>query len=99
MEIKFATKDLEALYTDEEGAERYPSEVVSAFFRRVDLIRGAVDERDLRAMKSAHFEKLEGTERYSMRLNRQWRLELSFEPPKGNNKAAVIIQISNHYGD
>ena len=99
MEIRFATSDIEELYTEEKGAERYPPEVVSAFFRRVDLIRNAIDERDLRALKGVRFEKLRGSDRYSMRLNRQWRQELVFDPPQGTDKAAVIIQISKHYGD
>lgn len=99
MEFRFATRDLEALYNDEKGAERYPPEVVSAFFRRVELIHNAADERDLRSLKGARFEKLIDADRYSMRLNRQWRLELTFDPPQGPDKAVVIIQISKHYGD
>lgn len=99
MEIRFADNNLEALYTEEKGAERYPSEVVDAFFRRIELICNAKDERDLRALKSAHMEKLSGESRYSMRLNKQWRLEFQFDPPRGDNKAVVVIRISKHYGD
>jgi proteic killer suppression protein len=99
MEVRFATSDIEQLYTEGKGTERYPSEVVSAFFRRVELIQNATDERDLRALKGVRFEKLRGSDRYSMRLNRQWRLEFAFERPHGTDKAAVIIEISKHYGD
>ena len=100
MEIRFATTDLEELCESEKGAESYPPEVVEAFFDRISVIDDAVDERDLRALKSLHFEKLKGhSNRYSMRLNRQWRLILSFEPPKGPEKAVVVIEISKHYGD
>ena len=99
MEIRFATKDLEALYTTEQGAARYPVAVVEAFFDLVTLIAEAPDERDLRALKGVHFEKLPSKDVFSMRLNKQWRLELVFEPPKGSDKTAVIIRISNNYGD
>jgi toxin HigB-1 len=100
MEIRFATKDLEALYTEESGAESYPPEVVDAFFRRMQFICSANDERDVRALKSAHFEKLKGeTDRFSVRLNKQWRLILTFDPPRGPHKVVVILEISKHYGD
>ena len=63
------------------------------------MIENARDERDLRNVKSTHFEKLKGTSKYSMRLNRQWRLEFTFEPPQGEDKLMVVIEISKHYGD
>ena len=99
MEFKFATKDLELLYIEERGIEHYPPEVVDAFFRRIALIENARDERDLRSVKSTHFEKLKGTNKYSIRLNKQWRLEFTFKPPQGKDKMIVVIEISKHYGD
>lgn len=100
MEFRFATKDLETLYTEEKGADRYPPEVVAAFFRRMFAIANAHDERDLRSPASVHFEKLKGfDDRYSMRLNKQWRLELMFQYPQGAQKIIVVLKISKHYGD
>ena len=99
MELRFADKSPEALYTEEMAADRYPSEVVDAFFRRMVLICSARDERDLRALKSARVEKLKGSDRYSIRLSRQWRLEFTFDPPQGPDKAVVVLAISKHYGD
>ncbi len=99
MEIRFATKELEDLYVSEKGANRYPTEVVDAFFDLVTLISEAPDERDLRALKGAHFEKLPGRNTFSMRLNRKWRLEIVFEASKSREKTVVLIRISNHYGD
>ncbi len=100
MDFRFATTDLEDLYESEKGAERYPPEVVDAFFVKMAVISSAKDERDLRALRSLHFEKMRGhADRYSMRLNQQWRLILRFEPPRGSDKVVVVVEISKHYGD
>ena len=63
------------------------------------MIEAATDERDLRALKSLHFEKRKGSgNRYSIRLNQAWRLLLTFEKDK-DGKVVVIIEINSHYGD
>ena len=99
MIYRFADRRLERLYQQGTGSERYPQGVAEAFIRRVRLIEAATDERDLRASKSLHFEKLKGGEnRYSVRLNQAWRLILTFEKDK-NRKIVVIIEINKHYGD
>ncbi len=100
MDLRFGTKDLEALYTEEKGAERYPPEVIVAFFELTASIASATDERDLRMLRGARLEKLKGKSGYyAMRLNKQWRLMLTFDPPKGVRKAVVVLEISKHYGD
>jgi len=58
----FVSKKVQALYTDESGAARYPPEVVDAFFDKMAMIQAANDESDLRAFKSLHFEKLKDDE-------------------------------------
>lgn len=75
----FKSKKLEALYTEEMDAHKYPTGVVDAFFEVMAMMDAAVDERDLRAMKSLRFEKLSGSRKdeRSVRLNYQWRLTLS----------------------
>ena len=100
MDLRFAKKELEALYTTEKGAKRYPPEVVDAFFRRMAFVRGAKDERDLRASRGARLEKMTGKPgRYSLRLTKRWRVEFAFEPPQGSDKTVVVLEISKHYGD
>lgn len=76
MRFRFKRKGLKNLYTDEKGSEKYAPEIVDRFFEVMDVIKAARDERDLRAMKSLHWEKLLGDKknRYSLRLNKQWRL-------------------------
>ena len=101
MEFEFASRKLEELYSDDDLAGEYPESVVAAFFRRMAVIRAAVDERDLRSAKHLHFEKLEPkrANRYSLRLCGRWRLVFSFDPPSGADKRIVIEEISKHYGD
>lgn len=98
VEIRFADKALEQLYTDPEyDAGREPA-VRNAFRKRIQFIRAAPDERDFYKMRSLRFEKLKGdrSHQYSMRLNDQWRLILEFEgePPK---KAVVVVGIEDYH--
>jgi proteic killer suppression protein len=93
MEIRFATRELEWLYTDAGFPAGLPSAVVTALRKRVQAIRAAPDERAFYALKSLHFEKLKGprSHQHSMRLNQQWRLILEFE---GNAPGKVVVVIS-----
>jgi len=74
--FQFKNKKLEALYTEERDAHKYPPGVVSAFFEVMAVIDSALDERDLYALKGLRYEKLAGErrEQHSLRLNRQFRL-------------------------
>ncbi|MEK6777900.1 MAG: type II toxin-antitoxin system RelE/ParE family toxin [bacterium] len=99
MRYRFADKRLEELYLHGAGSERYPQGIAEMFVRRVRTIEAAADERDLRALKSLHFEKLKGgKDRYSIRLNNAWRLILTIEKDK-DGKIVVIIKINKHYGN
>lgn len=99
MNFRFEDRELQALYETEEGARKYPPEVVEAFFRRMASIKAAKDERDLRALKGARLEKLKGEkDRHSMRLNKKWRLILRFERDAGGG-IVVVLEISDHYDD
>lgn len=100
MDFRFANRDLQRLYTDNTGAEKFPAETVKLFRRRVRHIEAAKDVRDLRRPASVHYEKLAGrySGKSSLRLNDKWRLILSEEQgPTG--KRVVIHELSNHYGD
>ena len=71
---------LQRVATGEGGDGGYEPGVVKAFRKRMQAIRNGVDERDLRACKGNHYEKLEPPRdhQYSMRLNKQWRLILEW---------------------
>ncbi len=82
------------------GGSKYPPEVIDAFFDKMAVIRAARDENDLRAIKSLHFEKLQGERglrgERSIRLNRQFRLILRLETDE-QGKLVCIISIGDYH--
>ena len=85
MRFRFKDKKLEALYTEEKNAHKYPN-VVDDFFEVMAIIVAALSERDLYANKGLRFEKLVGQRgkqgQRSLRLNKQWRLIVTLEEDK-----------------
>ncbi|MEO8714410.1 MAG: type II toxin-antitoxin system RelE/ParE family toxin [Acetobacteraceae bacterium] len=74
-------------------------EAVDRGFRKVlVIVRAAVDERDLYAHKSLHFEKLDGDRagQRSLRINKQWRViaELRGDAP---NKRIGVVEIADYH--
>ena len=100
MRFIFASKKLQALYTDESGAARYPPEVVDSFFDKMAMIQAANDESDLRAFKSLHFKKLKGERgkcgERSIRLNKQFRLTFTIETDD-QGKLLRILDIEDYH--
>jgi proteic killer suppression protein len=98
LRFRFKTRKLEALYTEEKGARRFPPGVVDAFFEAMAIIDSAVDERDLYAFKGLRFEKLGGNRKgqHSIRLNRQFRLILAFERDS-EGKLLLVIDIEDYH--
>ena len=100
MDFKFIDKRIEELYTDGKQSKEYSSDVVTNFFEVISVIAAAVDERDFYALRSLHFEKLQGKlgkeGKRSMRLTKQWRLIVSLETTAAASKQLVIWNIDNH---
>lgn len=98
MRFKFKSSKLEALYTAEKGAHKYPPEVVEAFFEVMAIIASAGDERDLYAIKSLHFEKLAGNRagERSVRLTKQWRLTLTIEEDDEGHYLLILDILDYH---
>ena len=78
MRIEFRDKRLERV---ENGSAAelatcgVPLGIIGTLRRRIAQIRAAMDERDLRNIKSLHFEKLQGAKgERSIRINGNWRL-------------------------
>ena len=100
MRFRFKQKKLRELYCKGKGREKYPEGVFKAFLRGMAVIKGAKDERDLRSLKGARFEKLATKPGvHSMRLGRQYRLEMSFEESEACEKIVCIEKLGKHYGD
>ena len=98
MRFRFKKKKLEDLYTAEKGTHKYPAEVIDAFFEAMAVIATAHDERDLFALKGFHFEKLSGDRKgaHSLRLNKQFRLIVTFEKD-ADGKFVLIIDIEDYH--
>jgi len=98
MRLRFADPDLERLEKDASFSGGFAAQIVTAFRKRMQLIRAAMDEREFYALKSLHFEKLKGDRAHqrSMRLNSQWRLILEFEEDS-DGKIAVIVSIEDYH--
>jgi proteic killer suppression protein len=97
MQVRFGTKSLETL-ANEGGEGGLPTGIARAYRKVVTLIRAAVDERDLRNMKSLRLEKLKGTrsDEHSMRLNDQWRLIMTFDG-QAPNKVVTLLKIEDYH--
>ncbi len=98
MRFRFTDKKLQALYTDETGAEQYERSTVTGFFRVMAIIKSAPDSRDFYTFKSLHFEKLSGDRagQHSFRLNKQWRLIVRIERDD-QGQELVIIEIEDYH--
>lgn len=102
MEVKILDEHLGVLLGTGEimGKQKYPHEVIIAFKKRVSQIKAMKDTRDLRAIKSLHFEKLvekRYSGKYSIRLNKAYRLIFGIDH-NGMLEVIVIEEINNHYG-
>ena len=91
METEFTDEDLDRLETDAGFTAGYAKEIVKAYRKRMQAIRAAIDERDLRAVKGNHFEKLQGNRAHqpSLRLNDKWRLIVEIK--SGSPKNTIVI--------
>ena len=98
MEFEFANRKLERLYTQEHGAKRYPPSVIDAFLEVMAVIEHARDERDLRALKHLHFEKLKGDRRHQRSLVLHSGFRLVFQLVEdANSKRLVIEEIVDYH--
>ena len=101
MEFTFHDKHLADLYqTGRSRKHRLPPGLAETFVERVNRIEAAVTIADLREPPSMRFEKLAGGQnRFSIRLNRQYRLEfeIAFEDAERTRGAVEILAVSKHY--
>lgn len=98
MNVRFVDVRLDQLERDARFNAGYAAAIVKAFRKRMQVIRAASDEREFYALKSLHFEKLQGQRSHqrSMRLNAQWRLILEFEG-ESPDKITVVVAIEDYH--
>jgi toxin HigB-1 len=92
MEVEITDDDLRRLELERDFDAGFPPEAVRGFRKVMQVIRAAADERDLYALKSLRFEKLQGKRAHqrSLRLNKQWRLIVEIVPATPKNTVAII---------
>ena len=80
-----------ALGTDRDYDAGFERAVVKGYRKLMQIIRAAPDERDFYALRSLHFEKLEGARSHerSMRINKQWRLIVELKGISPNKRVLV----------
>ncbi|MGD9889867.1 MAG: type II toxin-antitoxin system RelE/ParE family toxin [Dehalococcoidia bacterium] len=96
MRVRYANEHLRRLATDKTYRSKLPPEIIRAYRKAINFLEQCSDEREIRAWKGSHFEKFK--DHHSIRLNRQFRLELAFEG-EGNLRVAVILSAGNYHGD
>jgi proteic killer suppression protein len=98
MDAQHADPDLERLETDKTYSGGWGQSEVKGFRKVIGAIRAAVDERDLRNMRSLNFEKLKGDRggQYSLRINKQWRLIVELDG-EGQRKTVRVIEIVDYH--
>lgn len=91
-------EELVSSYPNTTGKKKYPVSVETKFVQRVGQLGAAATENDIRAIKSLHFEKLEGNRKgtYSVRVKDGWRIIFRFEK-EGLIKIMHIQELSTHY--
>lgn len=76
MRIEFDDADLQRICTDEAHKLGSPFAVIQAARRRLVQLEAAIDERDLRNLKSLNYKKLQGDHdgKRTVRVNDQYRI-------------------------
>lgn len=98
MKVRFHDERLGQFETDPTYLGGFDKAIARAFRKVINVIRCAVDERDIRAMKSLRFEKLKGDRAHqsSLRLNDQWRLIIEIEEDQPKN-TIVVVAIEDYH--
>lgn len=102
MIITFKNANLENLYSGKpvKGKPLYSKEVILQFKKTVLRIEQADNSIQLRKFKSLNFETLKGNKKglYSVRVNKQYRLEFKLLNDKITLTEIVLIEeLSKHY--
>lgn len=80
MKVRFAHKKDALIETDRAHVTGLPVEVIASVRTKLQFIRNAKDERDLRAWASLHFKRLKGNSgECSIRLNDKYRMHFTID--------------------
>lgn len=97
-------KDLEELYTKGRSKKykEVPLNIVQKMVRAVEVLKSSSSIQEIWKFPAYKFEKLQGNDRYSMRMNIVWRLELTvkwIDEKKVHVEIINLEDLTKHYGD
>lgn len=98
MEVAHRDANLERLEEDSTFSGGWPPNIVKAFRKKMQSIRSATDERDIRHITGNRLEKLQKPRdhQHSVRLNDQWRLILEIKGT-AEAKRIEIVAIEDYH--
>lgn len=97
-------KDLEELYT-KGRSKKYkdvPLNIAQKLVKAVEVLKSSSSIQEIWKFPAYKFKKLQGNERYSMRMNIVWRLELTvkwIDETKIHVEIINLEDLTKHYGD
>lgn len=102
MKVKIQDESLSVIIMHKElfGKQQFPLEVIEKFKQRIFQITEAKDTRDLRNIKSLHFEKLRAGRykgKYAIRLTLAYRMIFTIEKEEIHIEVILVEEINNHY--
>ena len=104
MEVDFLNKDLEELYT-KGRSKKYKDvslNIAQKMVKAVEVLKTSSSIQEIWKFPAYKFEKLQGNDRYSMRMNIVWRLELTvkwIDEKKVHVEIINLEDLTKHYGD
>jgi toxin HigB-1 len=99
VKIEYGDEELRRLAEEADfRPKQWGRDLVVAYRRKIQVLDSALDERDLRAMRSLNLEKLKGDRagQYSVRLNDQFRLILTFHT-EGDGRVVVVLELVDYH--
>lgn len=99
LRIVFEDDDLRRVAEDASYApKRWGADIVKAYRKRIQVLRSAVDERDLYALRSLRLEQLSGDRAgtSSIRLNKQLRLIIKFRTDD-DGRVVIVIELVDYH--
>lgn len=98
MRIEYSDEELRRLAEDQGfRSKRWGRDAVRAYRKKIQILKAAKDERELRVLRSLRLEQLSGNRRgtSSIRLNDQFRLILTFRTE--DERIVVVLELVDYH--
>ncbi len=104
MNIIYAEDSLKELYengsTNDKKYSKLTPSVIKKYVKTVNWLRSATRREDLYRLHGLNYEKMQGTDKESVRIDLKWRLYIRvIDGTKIELGSITLLEITNHYGD